>query len=463
MERKVISIEAGTFAKLKSQNFVKIRVGLTVQEAINTSWCGISPMQPRKTVLFATPILHYPPLGGPDLRIDSSIKALSRVSKVHVYCRTNLASIGGSGTLKFYERYAQKCYLASFESPGSWRINLAKRVSNALSRRIFGRPLFDVAHQESFNSLLDLADQINADIIWLAFGNISYPLLRYLKERQGRPVVLDTDSVWSRFILRGLPYASTDEERAEIETRGSEKVEEERWGTALADVTTAVSEVDAGYYRTLAKKPDRVQIFCNAIDLESYWPRPPVPPKLKKPCLLLAGTFYFRSPMEDAARWIIDYIFPVIQRQLPNVHLYIVGKHSDRMLADIHNPGITVTGTVPSVLPYLHHSAAALVPLRYESGTRFKILEAGACGIPVVSTTLGAEGLPVQNGENVLIADDAPQFAKCTIDILTQPALGARLGQRLHELVRASYSVQALSDQAGEILNLVAGRGSGAP
>src|SRR5262249_13749828 len=130
------------------------------------------------------------------------------------------------------------------------------------------------------------------------------------------------------------------------------------------------------------------------------------------------------------------------------------------MLADIRNPGITVKGTVPSVLPYLHHSAASLVPLRYESGTRFKILEAGACGTPVVSTTVGAEGLSVQDGENVKIADDAPQFAKCTIDILTQPALAARLGRRLQELVSASYSVQALSDQAGQILNLVAGRGN---
>jgi glycosyltransferase involved in cell wall biosynthesis len=427
-----------------------------VQEVINTSSCGISRVQPGKTVLFATPILQYPPLGGPALRIDSSIKALSRVCKVHVYCRTNLASIGGAGALKFYERYAQKCYLARFEFPGDWRTSFVKRVSNALSRRIFGRLLFDVSHQESFQTLLDLADQINADIIWLGFGNISYPLLRYLKERQGRPVVVDTDSVWSRFILRGLPYASTDQERAQIETRGSEKVEEERWGAALADVTTAVSEVDAEYYRSLTKNPDRVQIFGNAIDFDNYWPRPPAPPKFKKPCLLLAGTFYFRSPMEDAARWMIDDIFPLIQRQVPNVHLYIVGKHSEQMLADIHNPAVTVTGTVPSILPYLHHAAAALVPLRFESGTRFKILEAGACGIPVISTALGAEGLSVEDGESILIADGALQFAKCAIDILTKPALGAALGQRLQELVRASYSVQALSNQADQILNLVA-------
>jgi hypothetical protein len=105
-------------------------VGPTVQEVINRSSCGISRVQPGKTVLFATPILHYPPLGGPALRIDSSIKALSRVSKVYVYCRTSLASIGGPEAQKFYERYAQKCYFAPFEFPGSWHVRFAKRVSN---------------------------------------------------------------------------------------------------------------------------------------------------------------------------------------------------------------------------------------------------------------------------------------------------------------------------------------------
>jgi glycosyltransferase involved in cell wall biosynthesis len=430
-------------------------LGVNLPEIINMTRCSIQREQVAKRVLFATPILHHPPLGGPDLRVENTIKALSRISELYVYCRTNLASIGGPEAQKFYERYAQKCYFAPFAFPGGRGVNFAKRASNALSRRVFGRPFFDAGLKESFNALLDLADQINADVIWLGYGNVSYPLLKYLKERQGRPVVLDTDSVWSRFILRGLPYTSTDEERAEIEIRGSEKVEEERWGTALADVTTAVSEVDAEYYRTLAKTPDRVQILCNAIDFENYWPRPPAPPKLKRPCLLLAGTFGFRSPMEDAARWMIDDIFPLIQREVPNVHLYIVGKHSDRVLADIHNPEVTVRGTVPSVLPYLHYSAAALVSLRYESGTRFKILEAGACGIPVVSTTLGAEGLAVKDGENILIADDVPDFAKCAIDILTQASLGARLGQNLQELVHTNHSVQVLARQAGQILDLV--------
>src|SRR5262249_34756261 len=102
-------------------------------------------------------------LGGPDLRIDSSIKALSRVSKVHIYCRTSLESIGGPEAQKFYERYAQKFYFAPFPRSG-WS-SFAKRLSNVVSRRTFGWEPFNVDHQEDFKALLDLADQIIADII----------------------------------------------------------------------------------------------------------------------------------------------------------------------------------------------------------------------------------------------------------------------------------------------------------
>jgi hypothetical protein len=104
--------------------------------------------------------------------------------------------------------------------------------------------------------------QAKPDVIWLGFGNISYALLKYLKRRNAYPVVLDTDSVWSRLILRNLPYASTKEQRDAIEAQGLEKVEEEKWGTALADLTTAVSEVDAQYYRSLAKHPDQIRVSC---------------------------------------------------------------------------------------------------------------------------------------------------------------------------------------------------------
>jgi glycosyltransferase involved in cell wall biosynthesis len=120
---------------------------------------------------------------------------------------------------------------------------------------------------------------------------------------------------------------------------------------------------------------------------------------------------------------------------------------------DIEDPGITITGEVPSVLPYLCHANVAVVPLRFESGTRFKILEAGACGIPVVSTTLGAEGLAVIHGEHLLIADDAGSFAEAIVRLLRDRDLAHRLSENLGRLIREKYSIAALVEEGRRILD----------
>jgi glycosyltransferase involved in cell wall biosynthesis len=111
-----------------------------------------------------------------------------------------------------------------------------------------------------------------------------------------------------------------------------------------------------------------------------------------------------------------------------------------------------VTGEVPSIVPYMHASAAALVPLRWESGTRFKILEAFACKTPVVSTTLGAEGLEVQLGRHLLLSDDANAFASAILSLVAEPALGQRLVGPAYELVRGEYDLSSAERQINAVL-----------
>src|SRR2546430_13800896 len=92
------------------------------------------------------------------------------------------------------------------------------------------------------------------DVIWLGFGGISYDLVP-LKERTGLPLVLETECVWSRFILRELPFARDPVRRAAIEREGAAKEAEERYGAQHADLTTAVSDVDAAYFQSIAPDP----------------------------------------------------------------------------------------------------------------------------------------------------------------------------------------------------------------
>jgi polysaccharide biosynthesis protein PslH len=413
-------------------------------------------------VLYATPVLHHPPIGGPTLRVENSIKALAAVAEVHLYCRLPVEKFGGEAALRFYRGVCRSVRLAPFVQRDQGMALLGKRVANKLARLAGGRNVFPLrlgADGENCSDAVAVAKAVRADVVWLGYGNISYSLLRHLKLNSPFPVVLDTDSEWSRFVLRGLPYARTDRERERIEREGRAEEDEERWGAELADVTTAVSEVDAEYYRGLAPRPERVRVFSNVIDLATYASPPPPAPGLQRPALVLAGSFWAGSPMEEAARWIVREVLPRVRADFPGVHLYVIGNGSNEIVKDLASDGVTVTGRVTSVLPYLCHAAATLVPLRFESGTRFKILEAGACRIPVVSTALGAEGLPVEHGRHLWIADDADGFAAAVVEILRNEAAAARVASRLHDLVAKDFTLPRLEREAREILGRMKAEG----
>lgn len=407
-------------------------------------------------ILYTTPVLEHPAAGGPALRVENSIKALNRCSNLYVYSRASNGAMGGQAAVKFYSELSNGFFAPLAQKHMINPKSFMQRSVNFISRKFISRNLIDVNSIESrkgYGDLLRTADRLAVDIIWLGFGNISYPLLRYIKDHSEYKVVLDTDSVWSRFLLRGLSFAEDIEERREIEAQGTAKEKEEHWGTQLADVTLAVSEVDAEYYRHLAKHPKQVRIFSNAVDEQTYKNVPRPPAQLKKPCLYLAGTFWPKGPMDNAARWIVEDVLPLVREEIPDIHLYIVGKGSDRILADIDDSRITITGKLPSVLPYLCNADVTLVPLKFESGTRFKILEAGMCGIPVVSTVLGAEGIPVRHEKNILLADSAEEFAASIVRLISDRDFAKRMADNLRTLVREQNSVDSLVDECRGILD----------
>lgn len=408
----------------------------------------------KPKILFATPVLHHPPIGGPTLRIENSIKALAQISDLYIYCRACKDTIGGTDALDLYKTYCKGLFFASFVKTDKYS-RFIKRAFNAISKRTLGWEVVRTGVEptyEEFRHFLAVANDLQPDVIWLGYGNISYPLLKFIKSNSSYKVVIDTDSIWSRFVLRRVPFIKSKRELRRTKKTGKEKAEEERWGTQLADVTTAVSEIDADYYRSLALDPRQIFIFSNVIDEENYRKVPPSVEGMKRPSLYLAGSYFPRSAMDDAARWVIDSILPRLLRWVPDVHLYCVGRGSEQVLADIRNPAVTVVGQLDSVLPYLCHSDVALVPLRYESGTRFKILEAGACFVPVVSTTLGAEGLPVSHEKELLIADEPEEFARSVVRLLREREFALALAENLKTLVLKRYSIAALVQEGQRIL-----------
>jgi glycosyltransferase involved in cell wall biosynthesis len=171
-----------------------------------------------------------------------------------------------------------------------------------------------------------------------------------------------------------------------------------------------------------------------------------------QPALLFSGTLSHGTANVDAALWLLDEVMPIVWRQRPAVHVYIVGSDPTPAIVARRGPRIHVTGRVPSIVPYLHASVAAVVPLRWESGTRFKILEAFACKTPVVSTNLGAEGLEVQHGRHLLLADDAIDFANATVSLIDDKQLSNRLVEPAYALVRERYDLRSAEQHIARIL-----------
>jgi glycosyltransferase involved in cell wall biosynthesis len=146
-------------------------------------------------------------------------------------------------------------------------------------------------------------------------------------------------------------------------------------------------------------------------------------------------------PNIDGMRWFLSEVFPIIRAKKPDCTLAIVGRTPPPSIVDAaKTPGITVTGTVPDVRPYLWQSAVSIVPLRIGGGTRLKIFEAMAAGAPVVSTTIGAEGLPVQDGDTIRIGDTAERFAQHCLDLLEQQEVRQGFAQRAKQLVVENFS-----------------------
>jgi hypothetical protein len=152
----------------------------------------------------------------------------------------------------------------------------------------------------------------------------------------------------------------------------------------------------------------------------------------RPPTILLQGSLRY-GPNADAANWLVKAIIPHIRTRIPDVQVRLVGD-PDGTVEKLHDPpAVTVAGRVPSMDPELALADIVAVPLRYGSGTRVKILESFANRIPVVSTTIGAEGLHVEAGRHLLIADDPVSFADACVRLLQEPELRATVAEFAHQ------------------------------
>ncbi len=192
-----------------------------------------------------------------------------------------------------------------------------------------------------------------------------------------------------------------------------------------ADAVLAVSADDAKALRSLDGTAP-ISVVPNGVDTEYF--RPNLHTSPEPAALLFTGTMDFR-PNVDAVRWLVTEVLPLLEKTRPDVRLYVVGRSPAPAVQRLASDKVTVTGAVEDVRPYFARASLFVVPMRMGGGVRLKILETLAMGLPVVSTSMGAEGTGLSHGKELLIADTAEQFAGAVTRLLGDSALRTRLAQ----------------------------------
>ena len=384
-------------------------------------------------VLFLTPRFPYPLDVGTNLRNFRLIQSAAQEHQVHL--------------LSFLDRPIRPDHLEPVQALCG-RVELLPAPGRGLTGRLattLASPLPDMAHRRwsprflrKLRSLLqEQYDLVDVEGIEMA---------RYLPFCHGARRVLGDHN--AEYVLQRRAY---EVDRAHprrwpravyslIQTRKLRAFE--RAACRLADAVVVVSAQDEIALRSL-ERGGRYRIVPNAVDtkaFESLGAAPSQDGLDGRPNLLFTGTLDFR-PNNDAVEWFLDEIFPRVLARHARTRLFVVG-HGPRASLVARGQSdvrVAVTGAVDNLEPYWRRAHVYVLPMRGGGGVRFKALEAMAAGLPIVSTTLGMEGIAAAPGEHYLAADTPATFAHEIARLLDEPDLRRRLAEAARRLVRERY------------------------
>ena len=381
-------------------------------------------------ILFLTETIPYPLDTGGRIKTYHALRMLQREHEVHCHA--------------FIRDDAQRQHLAALQQvTASTTLHLlARSVAREawyVARSVVSRAPYSVGRH--FDSAACRA--VAADAARLAPDLVHCDHLSMVEYRRrlGLPIVYDAHNV-EHWILQRFASA-----RRSWATRAAAAVEWRRVRSYERDACLAsrlvftVSDVDRD---ALAALTGPGVTFCpapNAVDAAGL-PDPPPPPR-SSTVLFLGGLHW--PPNADAVDYFVRDIWPTVRQARPDARLVAVGRDDGPVAAAIRQaPGVTLTGWVPDIEPYVRAARLLAVSMRAGSGMRVKILDALARGLPVVTTSVGCEGIDVVDGEHVLVADTAADFARAVRRVLDDDAVAQALAANGRRLALERYDVQVI-------------------
>lgn len=376
-------------------------------------------MSDRRSVAVFTPYFPDPPNTGGKIRSYYLIRALAERFDIDVYTTSHeLPDSSHSASLQQMIRGLQV-----------FKVHKSMRFRDRLWRTLSPKPRL-IDYFQDPRSILQAREALRQEDYGLLIAD-ELCMTPYVEQRSDLPRVLIRQKIDSRHIAEVAAAHPWNIEKILHWIEAWKVRQYERRKMRIYQACVTCSEADAAFVRQDAPEI-RILVIPNGVDLERFRP---TGNSCRDPSILLfVGTMYY-YPNIDAVLYFFKEIWPLLRRARPDLRVQIVGHRPPPEIQRLaEHPGVEVTGSVPDVRPYYERATVFIVPLRLGGGTRLKIVEAMAMGVPVVSTSVGAEGLEIHPGEDILIADDPRAFADSILRLLSDPALWRQLsaaGQRL--------------------------------
>jgi sugar transferase (PEP-CTERM/EpsH1 system associated) len=381
-------------------------------------------------VLLISPWLPWPAFDGARIRILETLRYLSRRHSV-----TLVTSVRRSEEIENTPALKGFCQnvITTVVSDGTGPV--LSRLSKGL---LNGRTLIESFYydRDIAKCVRDLTSRMAYDVIQLEFPFLA-PYLKAVEPQSRAKKILSMHNIESLRFDRELQLSQWS--KRSLLLMGNHLLFRawEKEALQQFDGIITVSDLERTWVQRHAPGTT-VDVIPNGVDIEYFRPQSRVA-LVSDPYIVFTGAMNY-PPNVDAAVWFCNEILPLVQRRIPSLGFKIVGKNPHPRVLELgKRNGIEVTGTVPDIRSYVSGSLALVVPLRSGGGTRLKILEAMALERPVISTTVGAEGLEISPGTDILIADDAQQFVNHIQSLVRSPERSELVGKAGRRLVMGKY------------------------
>jgi polysaccharide biosynthesis protein PslH len=332
-----------------------------------------------------------------------------------------------------------------------------------VARRFTPPPMLTLYLQNAVRSLsrdtmARLAEEKH-DVLWIEHS-FCHPVVRQLLPANQRPLlVCDAHNVEFELRRRCVALASTPAEARwlALQSKLLKRVETDAFRSC--DLTLACSKADAALISQLASSANLLTV-PNGVDTGYFRPGPGSLPAPIPTLLFTAGFAY--QPNRDALAWFITEVFPSIREAVPDCRFVFAGLGAQSAFNRLpfRPEGVCCISDPADIRPQFEAAWVFVVPLRAGGGTRLKILEAMAMERPVLSTRIGAEGVPYKDGEHLLMADSAEEFARAAIRLLKSRELRKQLAANAAQFTRQHYDWRTLTEMMGSKLGSMIKGGS---